>query len=86
MESQYIPVCCYSDWNKVAENLNSEYLSLFTVNIRSLINKFSELLTYLGNTGNKFTFIVITETWLCKEKDKALELFGYESCSLYRQD
>ena len=84
MSSDYIPVCHYSDWNYVSGSLNTESLSVMTVNIRSLIGKFSELLASLVRLKNKFTFIVIIETWLDQEKDKALELNGYKSVSLYK--
>ena len=86
MFSNYIPSCHYSDWNVVSDGLGSETLSVMSVNVRSIVGKFPELIASLISLKHKFTFIIIIETWLTKEKDKALEIHGYKSCSLYREN
>ena len=64
--------------------LSVEKLSVFCCNMRSVVNKFPLLFSHLALLKNKFTIIVLTESWLNAGKDKALELPGYKSKSLYR--
>ena len=83
--SDYIPDCTYSSWTALNNVVsNNRCLSILTINVRILIGKFPELCSYLSRTNKKFTFIVVVETWLNADKDKALELNGYKSYSIYR--
>ena len=54
--------------------------------MRSIINKFSELSNYLSSIRHKFTCNVITESWLTPVSDLALNIDGYKSLSLYRNN
>ena len=79
-------VCYYTDWTNISEEFKKGSVSILTVNIRSLIGKFAELSTYLNSVKNKVMFVVITETWLKENNDFALDLPGYKSFSIYRDD
>ena len=59
-------------------------LSFFSINARSIVNKFPEFLVQLSATKVKFTFILIVETWLNEINDRGFELEGYDSVSYYR--
>ena len=69
-------ICDYYQWCELAPVIYTSKLSVISINIRSLASKFAELCAQLTRTKNKFTFVVIVETWLTKEKDRALELQG----------
>lgn len=86
MSDDYVPVCYYTSWPDVSDNLNSNSLSALTVNIRSLKSKFSELSAHLSSVKFRFTIIAVTETWLHKDNDLAYELPGYKSHSIYREN
>ena len=51
-----------------------------------MTNQFSEFLANLSILKSRFTFIVVTETWLTGEKDIGLDINGYKSHSVYRDD
>ena len=54
-------------------------LSCFTINIRSLRNKFGELKNYLAIMNVSFTFIIVTEVWLDAASIKGFQIDGYKS-------
>ena len=76
--------CSQISWNELGHKLRGERLSVLSVNMRSITNKFSEFQANLAVLKHRFTFILITETWLNVEKDYVLELDGYKSMSYYR--
>ena len=84
MDTEHIPVCSYGDWNDVSDALTNNKLSILTINTRGLMSKFPELFAYLGKLHNRMKFIVIVESWLNEVNDRALDLPGYKSYSLYR--
>lgn len=43
MSEEYSPVCHFSEWSDVSEQLKEETISLLAVNVRGLIVKFSKL-------------------------------------------
>ena len=55
-----------------------------TINMHSIIKKFSELQIHLSLVTNKVKVIIITESWLSKANDVGYELDGYKSISFYR--
>ena len=77
-------MCIYCPWTEVGEKMTNNKFSIICVNARSIIKKFTELQSYLSFIEKKFSFIIITESWLRSETDVALELDGYRSKSLYR--
>ena len=52
--------------------------------MRSLLNKFALLFSHLSFQSNRFSIILLRETWLNERNDIAVELPGYKSTSLYR--
>ena len=67
------------NWDEIEEKFYLNGLSLIHINMRSLCNKFAELLAHLSLIKNKFTFIILTETWLHENKDFGFEIPGYKS-------
>ena len=59
-------------------------LSFLTINMRSIKNKFQELVAHLTGFKERISFILVTETWLSKELDIMFELPGYKSLNYYR--
>ena len=80
------PNCHFVEWSSLANRFKTENLSFLTINIRSLPGKFSEFVAHLNMVKHKFTFIVVVETWLSEWTDLALDIEGYKSYSLYRED
>ena len=76
-------VCKTSEWAKLPYYNN---LTVCCINARSLVSNFSSLITYLSMVKFKFTFIIIVETWLNKNKDVGYEIDGYKSYSIYREN
>ena len=72
-------------WEKIDKKLKNN-LSFLTINVRSLTNKFSEFLSYIESVKGKISFILVTETWLNRSSDVALEIPGYNSFNYYRND
>ena len=79
-------ICRDLMWRDLPTVFKSSKLSLLCVNLRSMIGKFSELVAHLNIIKNKFTFIIITETWLSESIDFALDIDGYHSKALYRNN
>ena len=52
--------------------------------MRSLFNKYPELSSHLSIIKRKFSFIILTETWLTDCKDVGFEFSGYKSFAVYR--
>jgi hypothetical protein len=65
-------------------NNHKDELSIFNINIRSIKNKFSELLSLIKILPAQFTFIVVTETMLTEILDFNFEIEGLKSTSIYR--
>ena len=78
--------CEYISWSTLSSKLGNNRVSVLSLNIRSLTGKFAELLAHIYKLKNKFTFVVIVETWLTPDKDRALEIAGYRSHAIYRTD
>ena len=76
--------CSYISWDDLVRKRKDRKLSFLCLNARSFLRKFPELLFHLSTLKNKFTYIIITESWLTPNNDYALEIPGYLSKSLYR--
>ena len=83
---EYVTNCQRANWTEISKYVSHSSLSLLCLNARSISNKFSEFVAHLNELKGKFTFILITETWLNSSKDKAFELHGYKSISLHREN
>ena len=76
--------CHEIDWGSRIIKTFGKNLSISSINMRSLSNKFAELNSYLTLAKHHFSFIVLVETWLNANNDIGLEIEGYKSTSLYR--
>ena len=65
--------------------LNTEGLSLFHINIRSIRCNFSRLTNLLSSINNKFSIIGISETWL-QDSSHTVDIEGYNFVHNYRPD
>ena len=83
-DGEYEPICLSTTWGNLGNKFSGGELSLLGINMRSLAGKFSELVGHLNIVKNKFSFIVLCETWLNEGTDVACDLDGYRSFSLYR--
>ena len=52
------------------------------MNARSITGKFSDLIANLNLIRKRFTFIIITESWLTEKSNFVLEINGYKSNTL----
>ena len=80
----YVPRCVKKPWGKLNRHFKKRGLSFLSLNIRSLTGKFSEFIAHLNLIKKKFTFILITESWLSSKTDCAFDIEGYKSVSLHR--
>ena len=78
------PNCSIATWDILPKNVSSKSFSVLCINMRSMCNKFEEFEGLIKDSNLKFTFIVITESWLKKDIDILYELDGYRSKSIYR--
>ena len=82
----YDPQCSISSWTALSPTLEKNKFSILSMNIRSMHNKFSELKAHLACCKVKFSFIILTETWVVKKNDYNFDIEGYKCASLYRND
>ena len=82
-EDVNITVCNYITWAALPSN---NCFKVLCVNTRSLVSNFSSLLSYLSTVNFLFDFIIVTESWLKKDRDVGYELEGYRSQSIYRDE
>ena len=82
-DEHYLPNCSTTRWETIT-TYDEKKLSVLNIDIRSITNKFSEFKAHLNSIEKKFTFIVISETWLKEPSDFAFEIEGYKSVSLYK--
>ena len=61
------------------KNLGDNNSSVLTVNARSITCNFVDLITNLNLVRQRFTLIIITESWLGDESIFILEIIGYKS-------
>ena len=66
--------------------LSPDEISLITINARGLTSKFSKLSAYLSGLNSKPLLVVITETWLIRDRVCSFQLDGYRSHSIYREN
>ena len=78
--------CSKISWKNIAKEFKERKLSIICVNLRSMINKFAEFVANLFMLKSRFSFIIITETWLKKENDIGFEIPGYKSQAIYRDN
>lgn len=69
-----------------ARHFNSDELSFLHLNIRSISNKFDALTNYLNSLDHKFAIIALNENWLNVNDNDNLEIPGYKTTKLIRQN
>ena len=74
-----VPQCSNKLWSELDKNLKDNNLPVLTVNACSITGKFADLITNLKLIRKRFTFIIITESWLTEESYFVLEINGYKS-------
>ena len=84
--NSYVPNCESISFNKFGKIFKTQKLSFLTVNLRSLASKFDEIIPLLSQLKEKFTCILITETWLNTQNDALFEIPGYISYNFYREN
>ena len=80
----YAPQCNNCSWHELSNNIKVENSNIISINMRSIVGKFGEFVSYLNVVKKPFTFIVLTETWLSESTDYGYDIEGYESLSVYR--
>ena len=55
------PVCNTCSWDDISKSYSFGGLSVFSMNIRSMQNKFTEFKAHIAYSKVKFTFIVLIE-------------------------
>ena len=80
------PSCSTSNWSALSNSLEENKFFVLSMNIRRMTGKFSEFISHLNLVGKRFTFIVITETWLSESTDIGFDNEGYRCVSVYRGD
>ena len=73
-----MPQCSIVLWSELDKNIKYNKLSVLTVNARSITGKIEEFIAILNLITNRFTFIIITESWLTEEYNFVLEINGYK--------
>ena len=81
---KYVPQCSNILWYELDKNLKDNNLFVLTVNARSITGKFADLIIILYLVRKRFTFIIMTESWLTKESFFIQELNEYKSHTLKR--
>ena len=84
MDVYYEPNCISSTCDSFANLKYSRSLSILCVNMRSIVGKFGDFLSFISCLKHSITFIVEVETWLDQQKDLASDIDGYKSHTLYR--
>ena len=75
----YVPRCKYVMWSNLDSNLKENNLSRLTVSAHSITGKFADLVTNLNLIKKRFSFIIVTESWLSYDSNLVLEIKGYKS-------
>ena len=84
LENYVAPKCNYIDVDELYPYVRGLSLSILLLNICSLKCNFIVFLSKFYNYINMITFIVLTETWITLDRDKAFNIPGFYSLNLYR--
>ena len=71
--------------NETAKDASMNNLSMFHINIRSIIKKFNDLDCYLSLLKQKFSIIGISETWFSYQTYGLYEFENYSHTAMYRE-
>ena len=67
------------------KQINSQSLSLFHLNVRSIPKNFDDLCSYLNMLCTRFSIIGVTETWLNESNAQCYSIEGYNHYCKYRE-
>ena len=70
---------------KLELNHGRDLHNIFFANIRSLRKNFDDLLEILENIENKFTFIILNETWIDDNEQDLFKIDGYDIYIVYQE-
>ena len=73
-------------FNKKISNIETNKLSLFHQNIKSIPKQIDDFELYINSLDIKFSFIGLSETWLDKDKQEFYDLQGYYCINRYREN
>ena len=73
-------------FNKKISTIETNKLSLFHQNIKSLPKHIDDFESYINSLQIKFSFIGLSETWLDKDKQEFYDLQGYYCINRYREN
>ena len=73
-------------FNKKINSIETNKVSLFHQNIKSLPKHIDDFELYINSLDIKFSFIGLSETWLDKHKQKFYDLQGYYCVKMYREN
>ena len=75
--------CSHVSCDDLIRKFKDRKLSLKCLHSRSNLRKFLEILRHLSTLKNKFTYMIITESWSTRDNNYAHEIPGYLSKFLY---
>ena len=78
--------CRYMNVEYLSNFINGVSLTILLFNIRSCNKNFDQFISTFCNYFSHFTCIILTETWLSKERDTVFHIDGFYSVDLYRNN
>ena len=80
--------CKYVDYHNLKNALNNcnELFTLYSANVRSLRGKFGEFSNLIDSMNHEFSIIALTETHLNKNCNVNLNIEGYNSYDVFRNE
>ena len=76
--------CDFIDLQYLCPFISSLSFTILMLNVRSIKRNFNVFLSEFCNYLKMFSIIVLTETWLTGDRDKAFNIPGFYSFNLYR--
>ena len=76
--------CDFIDLQYLCPFISSLSFTILMLNVRSIKRNFNVFLSEFCNYFKMFSIIVLTETWLTGDRDKAFNIPGFYSFNLYR--
>ena len=80
------PNCHYLSVDCLSHFINGISMSILMINIRSCSKNFDNFISVFCKYLTYFTCIVMTETWLTKDRDNIFDIQGFQCIDLYRNN
>ena len=71
-------LCMKYNWDNIFATQDLGGISVLSMNMRSMQNKFTKFLAHLAYVKEKFTFILLTEIWVNRRSDYLYDIEGYD--------